>query len=108
MIATRTIQSVLSSFALHLASQFGRSRTSVCSTTPGLLSNGRSSSTHSYRYASSNDRPNCFASYNAQLDPSCNMRASQQTSMDVPMFRSYLKGRSWPVPAIHTAEFHAW
>ncbi len=35
---------VLSGFALHLSSHFGRSF-----------------SNHSYRYAFSNDRPNCFA-----------------------------------------------
>ena len=65
MIAMREIQFVLSGFALHLASHFGRSRTSMCSTTPGLLSNGRSFSNRSYRYAFSNDHPNCFASYSA-------------------------------------------
>lgn len=37
---------VLSGFALHLPLHFGRSF-----------------SNHSYRYAFSNDRPNCFASY---------------------------------------------
>ena len=42
------LQFVLSGFTQHLASHFGRS-----------LSN------HSYRYALSNDRPNCFASYSA-------------------------------------------
>jgi len=41
MIAMRKIPLVLSGFAVHLASQFGRSRTSMYSTTPGLLSNGR-------------------------------------------------------------------
>ena len=39
---------VLSGFVPHLASH-----------------SGRSSSNHSYRYASSNDRPNCIASYGA-------------------------------------------
>ncbi len=64
MMVLRRIQFVLSSCALHLALHFGRS-----------------SSIHSYRYASSNDRPNCFASYNAQLDPSCNMRASSLSDL---------------------------
>jgi len=63
------LQFVLSGFAQHLASHFGRSRTSMCFSAPGLLSNGRSLSQHSYRYAFSNDRPNCFASYSAQPDP---------------------------------------
>ena len=63
------LQFVLSGFAQHLASHFGHSRTSMCFTAPGLLSNGRSLSNHSYRYAFSNDRPNCFASYSAQPDP---------------------------------------
>ena len=40
------LQFVLSGFTQHLASHFGRS-----------------SSNHSWRYASSNDQPNCFASY---------------------------------------------
>jgi len=48
MIAMREIQFVLSGFALHLASHFGRSF-----------------SNRSYRYAFSNDHPNCFASYSA-------------------------------------------
>ncbi len=42
------LQFVLSGIAQHLASHFGRSF-----------------SNHSYRYDSSNDRPNCFASYSA-------------------------------------------
>ena len=42
------LQFVLSGFALHLTSHFGRSF-----------------SNHSYRYAFSNDQPNCFASYTA-------------------------------------------
>ncbi len=42
------LQYVLSGFALHLPSHFGRSF-----------------SNHSYRYAFSNDRANCFASYKA-------------------------------------------
>jgi hypothetical protein len=45
------LQFVLSDFAVHLASHFGRS-----------LSN------HSYGYALSNDQPNCFASYTAILE----------------------------------------
>jgi hypothetical protein len=48
IIAPQKNKFVLSGFALHLASHFGRSF-----------------SNHSYRYASSNDQPNCFASYNA-------------------------------------------
>jgi len=40
------LQFVLSGFVQHLTSH-------LC----------RSSSNHSYRYASSNDQPNCFASY---------------------------------------------
>jgi len=59
MIGMRKIPFVLSGFALHLASHFGRSFKN-----------------HSYGYACLNDRPNCFASYSAQPDPSCNMRAS--------------------------------
>jgi len=42
------LQFVLSGFALHLASHFGQSF-----------------SNHSWRYACSNDQPNCFASYRA-------------------------------------------
>ncbi len=42
------IQYVLSGFALHLASHFGRSFKN-----------------HSYGYACLNDRPNCIASYSA-------------------------------------------
>ena len=42
------VQFVLSGFALHLASHFGRS----------FLN-------HSYCYDSANDRPNCFAIYTA-------------------------------------------
>ena len=63
MISMLKIQYVLSGFSLHLTSHFGRSRTSMCSTTPGLLSNGRSFKNHSYGYACLNDRPNCIASY---------------------------------------------
>jgi len=48
MIAMREIQFVLSGFALHLASHFGRSFKN-----------------HSYGYAYLNDRPNCIASYTA-------------------------------------------
>jgi hypothetical protein len=44
-------QSVLSDFAMHLTSHFARSF-----------------SNHSFGYASSNDQPNCFASYNANLE----------------------------------------
>jgi hypothetical protein len=43
------IQFVLSGFAAHLASHFGRSFEN-----------------HSYGYACSNDRPNCIASYTAK------------------------------------------
>jgi len=43
------LQFVLSGFAQHLASHFGRSF-----------------SNHSYRYAFSNDQPNCIASYSAK------------------------------------------
>ena len=68
MIAMQKIQFVLSGFAAHLASHFGRSRTSMCFTTPGLLSNGRSFENHSYGYACSNDRPNCIASYAANSE----------------------------------------
>jgi len=49
MIALRDTQSVLSGFALHLASHFGRSFKN-----------------HSYGYACLNDRPNCLASYSAK------------------------------------------
>ncbi|MEE8339506.1 MAG: hypothetical protein V3R56_05135 [Xanthomonadales bacterium] len=42
------LQFVLSGFAQHLASHFGKSF-----------------SNHSYRYDFSNDLPNCFASYSA-------------------------------------------
>jgi len=42
------LQFVLSGFVRYLASHFGRS----------FLN-------HSYRYASANDQPNCFASYRA-------------------------------------------
>jgi hypothetical protein len=48
MIATRKIKFVLSGFAVHLASHFGRSFKN-----------------HSYGYACLNDRPNCIASYTA-------------------------------------------
>jgi hypothetical protein len=48
MIAMRKMQFVLSGFAAHLASHFGRSFEN-----------------HSYGYACSNDRPNCIASYAA-------------------------------------------
>jgi len=48
MIVMQTIQFVLSGFAAHLASHFGRSFEN-----------------HSYGYACSNDRPNCIASYTA-------------------------------------------
>ncbi len=44
----RKLQFVLSGFAQHLASHFGKSL-----------------SYHSLRYAFSNDLPNCFASYSA-------------------------------------------
>jgi hypothetical protein len=44
-------QFVLSDFAMHLTSQFGRSF-----------------SNHSYSYAFSNDQPNCFASYTAKIE----------------------------------------
>jgi hypothetical protein len=42
---------VLSGFALHLTSHFGKSF-----------------SNHSYRYAFSNDLPNCFISYSANSE----------------------------------------
>ena len=61
LIALLELQFVLSGFALHLASHFARS-----------------SLNHSYRYASSNDQPNCIASYSAKPDPWCNMRVSKQ------------------------------
>jgi hypothetical protein len=48
IIAMRNIQFVLSGFAAHLASHFGRSFKN-----------------HSYGYACLNDRPNCIASYTA-------------------------------------------
>ena len=46
------LQFVLSGFAQHLASHFVKSF-----------------SNHSFRYDSSNDSTNCFASYRAQPDP---------------------------------------
>jgi hypothetical protein len=48
LIVLRELRIVLSGFAPHLALHFGRS-----------------SSNHSYRYAFSNDHPNCFASCTA-------------------------------------------
>ena len=48
----RQLQFVLSGFAQHLASHFGRSF-----------------SNHSCRYAFSNDQPNCFASYSTNSGP---------------------------------------
>jgi hypothetical protein len=45
------LQFVLFDFAAHLTSHFGRSF-----------------SNHSYGYAFSNDRPNCFASHTANLE----------------------------------------
>jgi len=51
MIAMQKIQFVLSGFAAHLASHFGRSFEN-----------------HSYGYACSNDRPNCIASYAANSE----------------------------------------
>jgi len=48
MIALLKVQFVLSGFALHLASHFGKSF-----------------SNHSSRYGFLNDLPNCFASYSA-------------------------------------------
>jgi hypothetical protein len=45
----KKIQLVLSGFAAHLASHFGRSFEN-----------------HSFGYACSNDRPNCIASYTAK------------------------------------------
>ena len=49
IITMRIIQFVLSGFAVHLASHFGRSFKN-----------------HSYGYACLNDRPNCIASYTAK------------------------------------------
>jgi hypothetical protein len=51
MIAMRKIPFVLSGFAVHLASHFGRSFKN-----------------HSYGYACLNDRPNCIASYTAESE----------------------------------------
>jgi hypothetical protein len=49
MFTLHKMQFVLSGFAAHLASHFGRSFEN-----------------HSYGYACSNDRPNCIASYTAK------------------------------------------
>ena len=49
IIDMQKIKFVLSGFAVHLASHFGRSFEN-----------------HSYGYACSNDRPNCIASYTAK------------------------------------------
>jgi hypothetical protein len=51
LIAMRKRQFVLSGFAVHLASHFGRSFKN-----------------HSYGYAYLNDRPNCIASYTANSE----------------------------------------
>ena len=45
----------------------GRSRTSMCSTTPGLLSIGKPRLNHSYGYASAQDQPGFTRAINQQF-----------------------------------------